>query len=191
MVSLGSLDMTDPALSSPDRRQGGPSSRNKLELEGHWEDHPWELRIQRIGWIVFALLILAALAGLLGHGPLSRTTAGDPASSLRVEYQRFERYQGPTELRLHAAPQAARGGKLKIWLSREFLDNIELEQVVPQPVTAELGSDRQTYVFDAPHLTAETLVVLRYKPTQPFASVRIRAGVEGQPEVSFRQFVYP
>ncbi len=183
--------MTDPAISSPDRRQGRRSLKSELELEGHWEDHPWELRVQRIGWILFALLILAALAGLLGHGPLSRATAEDPASSLRIEYQRFERYQGPTELRLHAAPQAVRGGKLKIWLSREFLDNIELEQVVPQPVTAELGSDRQTYVFDAPHLTAETLVVLRYKPTLKFARTTVRAGVEGAPELSFWQFAYP
>ena len=89
------------------------------------------------------------------------------------------------------APQTVREGRLRIWINREFLDSIELERIVPQPVTVELGADRQTYVFDAPRLTAETLVVLRYKPTQPFTSVRIRAGVEGQPEASFRQFVYP
>ncbi len=182
--------MTGRGISSPDR-QGKPSSEGELELEGHWEDHPWELRIQRMGWTVFALLMLAALAGLLGHGPLSTATAKDPVSSLRIEYQRFERYQGPTELRLYVAPQAVREGRLKIWISREFLDSIELERIVPEPVTVELGADRQTYVFDAPRLTAETLVVLRYEPTLRFARVTMRAGVEGAPELSFRRFVYP
>lgn len=182
--------MTDQVISSPDR-QGRPSSESELELGGRWEDHPWELRIQRIGWTVFALLMVAALAGLLGHGPLSSATAKDPAAFLRVKYQRFERYQGPTELRLHVAPQAVREGRLKIWISREFLDSIELERIVPQPVTVELGADRQTYVFDAPRLTAETLVVLRYEPTLKFARATVRAGIEGAPELSFWQFVYP
>ena len=45
--------------------------------------------VQRVGWVMLALLILAALGGLFGPGPLSRARAGPHDGPLWVEYQRF------------------------------------------------------------------------------------------------------
>jgi hypothetical protein len=52
-----------------------------------------EWKIERVGWILMALLGLPALVGLLGPGPLSSTSAGEKGSPLSVENNRFERYQ--------------------------------------------------------------------------------------------------
>ena len=41
-----------------------------------------EWAVERVGWAAVALVLVAALAGLLGHGPLSRATAGEPGSRL-------------------------------------------------------------------------------------------------------------
>ncbi len=171
---------------------GSPSPEpSGLELEGEREDRGWELRAQRLGWGVFLLLILAALAGLLGHGPFSRTQAGDPASPLRVVYNRFERYQGPTELQLHLKPEAVRDGKLRVWIGRDFLEGVEIERIEPEPETVEAGSDRHVFVFNAPRLTGETAVIIRYLPERKFARQRVRTGLEPGPELKFHQFVYP
>ena len=122
-----------------------------LELPGERQDRPWELRAQRLGWGVFLLLILAALAGLLGHGPFSRTQAGDAASALRVAYNRFERYQGPTELQLHLKPEALRDGKFRVWIGRDFLDGVEIERIEPEPETVEVGSAHLRVQRTPPH----------------------------------------
>jgi hypothetical protein len=184
--------MTEPTAVSHSNPPKENPSQSRLELPGSdREDRPWELRAQRIGWGAFALLVLAALVGLLGHGPLSHVVVQDPASPLRVEYNRFERYQGPTDLRLRLGPGAAREGGLRIWISRAFLDAIELEQVVPQPRAVELGADRQTYVFDAPGLSGEASVVFHHKPDVKFSRVTAQVGLDGAAGVTFWQFVYP
>ena len=43
-------------------------------------------KVQRAGWIVIALLLLAALAGLFGSGPVG--DAREEAAALRVDYVR-------------------------------------------------------------------------------------------------------
>ena len=101
------------------------------------------------------------------------------------------RYQGPTDLRLSVGPDAVRDGKLRIWISREFLEAIEVERIEPEPAAVELGADRQIYVFDAPRLRGETLVVLRYEPGLRFARVTARIGMDGGQGLEFWQFVYP
>ena len=42
-----------------------------------------EWKIQRVGWLLMALMLVAALAGLLGPGPLSSTIAEDSRSTGR------------------------------------------------------------------------------------------------------------
>ena len=71
--------------------------------EGHGVSRAEE-RLHKLGWIVFAGLLLAALAGLLGPGPLSsRSKSADPA--LSVEYERFLRNHAPADLRLFNTTQ--------------------------------------------------------------------------------------
>jgi hypothetical protein len=73
--------------------EGKPAN---LDVE---QDMPFirkEWAAERIAWVVFLLLFLAALAGLLGTGPLSHTTASSGA--MEVEYYRFVHRNTGTEL---------------------------------------------------------------------------------------------
>ncbi|WP_424136958.1 hypothetical protein [Roseomonas chloroacetimidivorans] len=168
-----------------------PPRQSDLELRPTRADFLLDLRIVRCGWVVFALSVLAALSGLLGRGPLSSATSGEAGASLRAEYHRFGRYEGPTELRLHINPELAHNGTLRIWIDRRFLEALALENVLPQPDTVELGTDRHTYVFAAPKLGGQTAITFRYKPTVKFRTVPVRLGTEDGPELAFWQFVYP
>ena len=72
--------------------------------------------VQRVGWIVTALVVLAALAallGLLGPGLLSTSAkAGSGGASLSVEeYEQVLRYRKPTTRRLGLGEGGRGGGR--------------------------------------------------------------------------------
>lgn len=152
------------------------------------ERRAWAVR--RIAWIAITLLILATLAGLFGSGPLSRTEAGRRGGPLFLEYQKFSRFTAPDELTVHLGPGAARGREARIWIGRPFLEEMEIESVVPEPERVEAGPDRYVFVFPLtrPGSAATFNFHLQAQTIGPLPG---RIGLEGGPELSFQQFVYP
>ncbi|HEX8555359.1 MAG TPA: hypothetical protein VF695_11680 [Sphingomonas sp.] len=146
--------------------------------------------VQRVGWTIMLLIAIAALLGLLGPGPLTRFTAGDEGGPIWVEYYRFERIEGPTDIKINLGPQAASGKEARVWIDREYMESIELETVVPEPERVEAGPDRLVYVFNISNPAEATAVRFRFQPQSPWEN-KVRIGIEGSKEVSFRQFFYP
>lgn len=137
-----------------------------------------------------ALVLLAALAGLMGTGPLSSRTA-EAGTSLKVRYDRFTRYHSPASIHVTVA-RGAGADQIRLNLNRQFLEAVELESVTPQPARVELAPRGQTYVFDAPHLAeGDAEIVFHYRPDRTMRSVSGVVGLEGGPAASFAQFVYP
>jgi hypothetical protein len=110
-----------------------------LEIEQNLAQQRREWTIQRIGWVVMVLLALAALLGLFGGGPFSEGTAGDRDGPLWVEYPRFARLQAPAELRLHVGSEAVPGNEARVWLDRDFIENVQIQHITPEPDRVELG----------------------------------------------------
>ncbi len=157
--------------------------------EGHGVSRAEE-RFHKLGWIVFAGLLLAALAGLLGPGPLSsRIASADPA--LSVEYERFLRNHAPADLRIRAAPSAG-ADTIRLLVGNAFLEATELTGVTPAPEAVEVTPEGHVFVFEAPELgSSEALILYRFEPDAAFSDVPVRIALEGGPEVRFGQFVYP
>ncbi|HYD01305.1 MAG TPA: hypothetical protein VEB22_08770 [Phycisphaerales bacterium] len=156
-----------------------------LQIHQDLSQERMEWKIERVAWVVALLILLAALAGLLGPGPLSRAEAGE--GPLRVEYNRLARYQAPEMLRIHIGPGASRGGKSRIWLSRAFIEGIELKHIDPRPSSVEAAPDRFTYTFDA---ADGGVMVFHFEPNT-FGRAEVTVGAEGGPPVAFSQFFYP
>jgi hypothetical protein len=167
-----------------------PKSVGELEFHQDLPHERLEWRIERIGWVTMALLLLAALIGLLGPGPLSSATAGGRDSALWVEYNRFERYQAPAMLRVHLGPGAARDGKARLWLSRKYVENIELRHIDPEPESVEVAHDRLIYTFSAPDPTRPTAVTYHLEANK-FWRMPVSVGLDGGPQLNFTQFFYP
>lgn len=58
------------------------------------EDMPMQQRVwrfERVGWYVLVAIVLLALAGLFGNGPLSDAEVVSQDGRVRVEYQRLSR----------------------------------------------------------------------------------------------------
>lgn len=161
-----------------------------LEIGQDLRHHALEMKIERGGWIVMALILVAALVGLLGPGPLSSATAGEKGSPLAVEYNRFERYQSPNQMRVHIGAGASRDGKARLWVNREFIENIQLRNIDPEPESIEATADRFVYLFNLPDANSPSAVSFHFEPNK-FWQMPVRVGLEGGAEVSFSQFYYP
>lgn len=169
--------------------EDGGGERGLEFPEGHGVG-PLEERVHKFGWMVFAGLLLAALAGLLGPGPLSSriASAGPPLS---VEYQRFLRNHAPADLRIRVAPPAG-ADTIRLLVGNAFLEAIELTGVTPAPEAVEVTPEGHVFVFEAPGLgSREALILYRFEPDAAFSDVPVRTALEGGPEVRFSQFVYP
>jgi hypothetical protein len=151
-------------------------------------------RIERLAWAAMALTIIAALAGAFGEGPLSRREAGEPGSAIRLEYERFVRNQAPVHLRMRLGPGVADAdGRVRLWVSRGYLDAFKLEQVTPAPEWVETAPGRTVFVLRLAEPGEPALVTARLE-AETIGSVKGVIGVESAAagaRVEFSQFAYP
>jgi hypothetical protein len=178
--------MTDQATNTGDR---GTDEAGLEFREGHGVS-PLEKHLHTLGRILLAALLLAALAGLLGPGPFSSRTA-EAGAGLSADYQRFVRNHAPADLRIRVVSPAGQDS-IRLLVSNAFLEATELTRIKPEPHSVEVTPEGHVYVFEAPELGAEeALILYRYQPDGAFSDVPVRIALEGGPEVSFHQFVYP
>jgi hypothetical protein len=140
--------------------------------------------VQRIGWVIMALVLAAALLGLFGAGPLSRATAGTEDEALWVEYDRFSRLLKTTDLKVHATSES---GEVRLWISREYLEKVEISHITPTEDSAEAAQDGVFYVFQS----AEPLTIVIHLRAAQAGLISGEMRLDGGPSQEFTQFIYP
>jgi hypothetical protein len=136
-----------------------------------------------------AVIVAAAVAGLLGSGPLARATVSAPGA-FTIEYGRLTRYQSDQTLHIYLDPAVTRGREARVWINRKFLDSSKIQAVVPMPLRVEAEADRLYYVFHMAKPGDRLFVAFNIQAEQ-IGLVDGRIGVQDGREVAFRQFVYP
>ncbi|MEW6131183.1 MAG: hypothetical protein AB1757_29405 [Acidobacteriota bacterium] len=149
-----------------------------------------EWMIERIGWLLMSLLVLAALVGLLGTGPLSDAMVRDANSTLEAEYRRFARYQAPTVLRIHLSSQPATDAITRLSINRDFIDRIELQRIDPEPVRVEVTARQFIYNFQISNPPQSLTITLRYKP-DTYGRLPIKLTTDEGARLAFTPFIYP
>lgn len=148
-------------------------------------------RIQRVGWAVMVLLIVAALIGLFGRGPASSAHLGSPETPLAAEYERFVRLDAPETLTIYVrAPALRADSTADIWIDRTWLAGNELRSITPDPDRTTAGADRMIYTFrlDPSSLPARITYDL---DSRSFGRIAGRVGLVSGPSWTFSQFGYP
>jgi len=147
-------------------------------------------RVQRAGWAVMALFVLAGLTGGFGRGPLSDTDVTSSGGLLRLGYERFTRHGSPTKLRFTVAPGGIDDDTVRLLVSRPFLEGQQIEDIQPDPEWAVVSADRVTYAFHVrPGEPAHILIRLT-----PDAYALRHAEVslaDGREAIRVWQFVFP
>jgi hypothetical protein len=143
--------------------------------------------IQRAGWAAMGFIVVLALAGLFGRGPVSQVTVGGSQEGLQVEYERFGRYQSPTDIKMLVRPE--REGLLSIWIDHSYLAQVEIQQIVPEPTTAALTDGGVRFEWHAATWEPARVTFYLLPHTRGRLSGAFRTS--GNAGVRIRQFIYP
>lgn len=143
-----------------------PKDDVKFDVDEDSGHQAAEWRFQRIGWVIWTALIVLALAGLLGPGPLSETEARSADGQLRVKYRRFDRRLSDSDFLVHLGRGAVRDGAFRLKLCPQFLRSAETDRIEPEPGETIQSADGTTYVFPADGSGEEAMVRFRFRPVQ-------------------------
>lgn len=169
------------------RRVSG--SKDGLEISQDLSFQRREWRAQRVIWIFIVVLLAAALAGLIGPGPLSLVSAG--SSRFQIRYLRFGRWQAPESLVISISGEGPR--PLQVSFNRSYLDSMSVQQITPQPASARLSGGAFIYSF-ATGKGSSTDITFDLQPSSMGlihgTITMLVAGGQG-PRLDFRQLIYP
>jgi hypothetical protein len=163
----------------------------QIDEDPQFQERMW--RIERMGWWAIGVILLAATAGLFGHGLASRATVEitDPAreaGSLTLEFERFARAHSESQFIVSRPAGPPEGGTWSLWLSGNYLAGVEVLRITPDPASQEPVSDGVRYQYriqDEPQT-----VIFRFKPERGGSlsgSLRVNDG----PPTAFRQWLFP
>ncbi len=139
-------------------------------------------KFRQVSAVVWAAIVVAALLGLFGTGSLSDASMSE--GELEVEYERFTRFGTTTELSIESG---AGEGKTNIAISRSYLAELEISDILPQPDSTTVRPDRVVYTFDVQPPTA---VKFFATPREIGAQKATVWGPDGA-ALSYTQIVYP
>jgi hypothetical protein len=160
---------------------------DRLQVEQDLQFQHLEWRIEQIGKILVGLFLIAALCGVFGSGYLSRARAASPSASLIVDYDRFTRREGPSDVVVEASGQPH--SELGIWFSETLVRQIKVEQITPEQVSTESSPSRTKYIFRT-GIDGKTRVRFHVQPKNA-GKMNCHIGVDGGEDVTFWSFVYP
>jgi hypothetical protein len=148
--------MAEADLKAPEIREDG------LQLEEHrsFQERFWV--VERIAWIAFGVLLLAALVGLTGSGgPLSRTVTSLEGGT--IDFPHIMRWEAADEIVVRFAPGAA---ERSLTLSSGFAEAFQIEDIQPQPSGSVAGAGGAVMMFET-EAAAPAEVTLHVTPLKP------------------------
>jgi len=153
-----------------------------LEFQKSWQ------KFERGVWILLTIFILLSLAGVFGRGPLAQGHIQASDGSLRVDYERVQRFGTPSVLTIHFPPDVIHQGTVQLWASDTLVKPLGTQRVVPQPMKSVIGGGGILYSF--PATTVPASIEFQTQPAAlGFSDLIVR--VPGKAEVKTRIFVVP
>lgn len=144
--------------------------------------------IERLGWLVMAGIVGAALAGFFG-GPATREEVSDGSGRVRVAYRHFQRHLDPTELRLTVDTWGQ--SVFEITVDRELEKAFEIRTVTPEPIETQAHDGGVLLKFASSAETdAPANITITGVPAD-IGRVKGAIGLLGQTPARLDIFIYP
>lgn len=163
------------------RTDGERDFQNELQY------HRREWRVQRIGWIAMALIIVAALLGVFGSGPLSQAELS-VAASARMNYERYARYGSQSTIIVECLAPECATSPLRVTVNASYFEAFELVSVTPDPQLVSAAGNSTRFEFDA--AAAPARVIFRLE-ARGLGRVPGTWQIGDAEPLTARQFVYP
>lgn len=165
--------------------------RDVLDISSKRRDWRWE----RAGWVLIALVIVAASAGAFGGGPLANETreADLAGGEVELEYERLNRLNHVSVLVLRVHAPEAIGDQLNLTFSRDMVEIATIRSSAPS-AEGGAGPHGVLYGFPVDDWSAPITVSLEYVPERagrhaPTATIDV--GGDASVVLPLDQFVYP
>ena len=120
--------------------------RRPVYEDMHFQEISWTL--QRVGWVVLALITLLALTGVFSHGYFSTAVARQNGLPLSVNYERFQRMSALH--RFDVAMPAGSEDDIRLTFNKAFTDLYEIDSIQPQPLRSNASDGGIVLTFDWP-----------------------------------------
>lgn len=133
--------------------------------------------------LVGAVILVAAVLGLFGEGPLAHAKKSSPGGGLTVDYDRFVRTAASTFLNVQVQRSQA---PIRLEISSGYLDKMSIGQINPEPDSEQQTSNHLILTFDQKPPAQIQVYVVPQK-------IGVRGGTltVGGERVRIQQFVYP
>lgn len=167
-------------------RTAGKGLDLDIQQNDRFQRNEW--RFERAGWLFLAMFILAGLLGVLGPGPLSKTTVESEAGTIQVEYQRVTHNEADDSLTLLFSENAIENGKVTAELTGTWVEGVELSAITPQPTTQYAIPGGIALEFDV-RKQGDVEIAFTFRPMDYWmidAEVTV-----GRDSVAFSQLVLP
>lgn len=158
-----------------------------LELEEDIAQQNKVWAIERIAWIIMGGIVVAGMAGFLGHGAYSSRSEAPLDAGYRLDYQRFERHQSASQFTVRLTEADYDGGLVTMRLGNEFLRKAEITGVEPEPDSVELNADFIAFRF---RVAAAGDITFHFMPTG-FGNMALDLSIGERPLQTHPQFVLP
>lgn len=167
-------------------RQG--KHENGLQIYDDWEFQRRSWRVQRIGWVLMVLFILAGLMGLLGSGWLGHTTIATADRALQLEYDRFLRLHSPSRVKIRAIAPTPQ--ELQIRIERQYLEGLQVARMMPEPDRVEIEPENYAYYFLTSSANRPVTIALEIEPER-VGWLDGKISLATDRGLQLRQWVYP
>ena len=143
--------------------------------------------LQTVVEILVCVIVLAALAGLLGTGPLSSRMVRFDKVPITMTYERIQRRTVQSEMQLKTTAPLV-GDTLEVEIPNQLTEDIDIVSTSPRSTSMRAEADGIVYVF-ALGTTRLGTITFSIKPRKPgFIDSIVKAGAG---EAQLRQTVLP
>jgi hypothetical protein len=151
------------------------------EIEDEIELHRKGWIVQRVGWGILFIILIAAILGVFGTGIFSDEHVIGKEGS--IHFERFARFEAPMELRINAR---GRNSFLEIAFPLTYFSGMELERIQPAPTAQTFENGNIVYRFSVHEITQ----VKFYFIPESVGRIKTQVQINKEP-YSIRHFIYP
>lgn len=166
-------------------------NREKTHLQGVKESQHFlnfESGFHQVGFICLLCIILLATAGAFSGGYLSEATRKNTLKTTELHYERFGRLQ--TEFKFKISAHQNDSVKKTLRIGGDFNEFYKMENIWPQPDSMYSKGNDLYLVYNGSEATHDFTLWLRVTPVKP-GSVKSFIQLNGEPEIRFRQLIFP
>jgi hypothetical protein len=143
--------------------------------------------VERVAWVLLALVPLAALTGIFAHGFFSDQTIRSNNSALSVEYERFQRQSVQARFVFRIAASGSNDVQLR--LNSAFQQTYEIQSLHPAPVRSRADNEGLELFFHRPE--GGELVVVLWGTPRSFGRLLLEAHTDSGDQVELPILIYP